>query len=100
MLPLVGPHVKKLLCLLDQFEGRFDHRLWFTNKGDHSAVRGLSGIHIKQTHPFNCIHHGDDGIDLGLVAAFTDIGDTFDQTALHGLSVWAANLVLGGWRLR
>jgi hypothetical protein len=79
VLSAVSRHVDQLRSARDTPERGVHRTIQLRHKGHHGAVGVTPGVDIQQVDAValrNCRH---DGIDDGLVASFTEIGNTLDE---------------------
>ena len=102
MRAVVLPHVDHLRRLGDGLERRLGHGVRRADEGDDRAIRVGPGIDVQQLHARDGFNRVGDGLDLGPVASFGEVGDTFDDLGWHlelnSLVVQASRLQRGSCR--
>ena len=85
--------INNLGSLADATNGGFHELLAIADQRNDAAI--VVGIHlaVEQVDAIN-LHRFDDGINLGLIAAFGKVGDALHQRSGHGKSISAH-----GWEL-
>jgi hypothetical protein len=69
--------------LADAADGGLLNRVAFANESDHATV--VVGIHFAVEQIDARHFHGvNDGVNFGLIAAFGEIGNTFDERGHNG----------------
>ena len=76
-------HVNQLTGFADSLEGGFNHIFGGTNKGDYSAVGGLTRVNIQQFYIFCVLYFRNNLTDDFWIAPLAEVGHAFHNTLFY-----------------